>query len=232
MAARACTYLTATAFGAITSTIIGINHRYGLLNVESSPTPSWARIPVGNPPDSEWFAPSTTISSGPPPTLDLTPLPTLAAVASHTSPPVNLSATDSICAMIVLSSIFTGCLLSMKTCQWIGHQLGFATGNTVAHIFRISVMLKNGLALTLCLPLWFLSAYEDPWYTHCHSFWCTTKYLGLVYPVAYVAGWISVGVIQGNLVMHHADADATVFVWVQYMLAEFCCATMVLKAET
>ncbi|KAH7102348.1 hypothetical protein BKA62DRAFT_769780 [Auriculariales sp. MPI-PUGE-AT-0066] len=92
----------------------------------------------------------------------------------------------------------------------------------VAFILRVPKMLKNGFVLALSLPLWFLRGYENPCYTFCHSFWSVAKYFGLVYPMAYVASWFTVAVIHGNLLIHLAHANATVFVVVQYMLAQFC----------
>ncbi|KAH7097030.1 hypothetical protein BKA62DRAFT_675435 [Auriculariales sp. MPI-PUGE-AT-0066] len=92
----------------------------------------------------------------------------------------------------------------------------------VAFILRVPKMLENGFALALSLPLWFLRGYENPCYTFCHSFWSVAKYFGLVYPMPYLASWFAVAVIHGDFLIPLAHANATVFVAVQYMLAQFC----------
>ncbi|KAH7103953.1 hypothetical protein BKA62DRAFT_768331 [Auriculariales sp. MPI-PUGE-AT-0066] len=198
---------------------------------------------VGDPPEfisSEWFTPpSSTVYSPPTPTLD-SPFP-------HPDPVAN----GFILVLIVLGSMLMGCLSALsllRPARNLALAIVLAVTDAVASAFatvfaaavafaatfaaavaadvglilRGSLMLKNGVVFALSLPVWFLCGYKDPWYMLCHSIWGAAACIGMAYPTAYLAGWFSIGVIQRNLVIHHADADAIVFVWVQYMLAQFC----------
>ncbi|KAH7101976.1 hypothetical protein BKA62DRAFT_770195 [Auriculariales sp. MPI-PUGE-AT-0066] len=228
MATSRCLYFTVTALGAITSFILNINRHYDPHEF----------IP------SEWFTtPSSTVYSPPTPTLDL-PFPhpdpvangfilvlivlgsmlmgclsalSLFRPARTLALAIVLAVTDAFATVFATAVAFAATFVAA-----VAAAVATAIAAEVGLILRGSLMLKNGVAFALSLPIWFLRGYENPWYTLCHSIWGAATCIGMAYPMAYFAGWFSIGVIQRNLVIHHANADAIVFVWVQYMLAQFC----------
>ncbi|KAH7098306.1 hypothetical protein BKA62DRAFT_674411 [Auriculariales sp. MPI-PUGE-AT-0066] len=242
MVAIACLSLTVTAFSVITGTFLSIKRRYGPYNTESDSASSWAHGPVGDPPDilhHEWYAPTTTVACAPSPTHDLPPAPALSKLASLISHPLDPSGTGSILIMIIFVSILIGCLLSLKKHRRAGHQHGYVAEYAINCIFPVIKLLNGGLAQVVCLSLWLFRAYEDSWAAFHNSFWwaanylgkllcdrlvLAAEYLGLLYPMGWFVGWFAVGVIQQRLVTQHADADATMFTLVQYMLTQFCCS--------
>ncbi|KAH7099854.1 hypothetical protein BKA62DRAFT_771987 [Auriculariales sp. MPI-PUGE-AT-0066] len=199
MAARNCVYFTVTTVGFITSELLIIMRPYCLETAGFGSAPSWAHVPVGDPPDDprhDWYAPTTTVGHHTPsPTLTLPPTPALSLE------------NGAAWAMVMFGSILMGCLLSMKKYR-TGHQHSYMV---IDHIFPTFKIINRGLARTLALSLWLFRAYEDSWYTFCSSFWWATtylgllfcdivsfsaEYLGLIYPFAYFASWFAICVIQ------------------------------------
>ncbi|KAH7099939.1 hypothetical protein BKA62DRAFT_802792 [Auriculariales sp. MPI-PUGE-AT-0066] len=193
MATPRCLYFTVTTLGAITSFILNINRQYD--------------PHVGDPPEfipSEWFAPpSSTVYSPPTPTLDF-PFPNPDPVAN-----------GFIFVLIALVGMLMGCLSALsllRPARNLALAIVLAATDAIAYAFATVLPLPSPLPPPSSLPLPLPSPL---------SIWGAATCIGMAYPMAYVAGWFSTGVIQRNLVIHHADTDAIVFVWVQYMLAQF-----------